>query len=226
MSDTIRTEERKLAAGDRVELYILDLAPIGVNRQLYFCDGNLNNFQPIYFQGIKYEPWGIEAKGFELNGSSLPNPTLAVRNYQSAITQTMQGLQGLIGARLTRKRTFSKFLDGQPQANPTQEYSPDIFYLGRKSQEDQDTVGWELQSIMEFRSVKIPVRQVQQNTCSHEYRGPDCGYTGPYRDKDGNLTAHASDDECSYLIKTGCKPRFGAHAVLPFGGCPGARRYT
>ncbi len=52
------------------------------------------------------------------------------------------------------------------------------------------------------------------------YRGPDCGYTGPYFDIDGNPTDDPARDECDGCLGTGCIPRFGEGNQLPFGGFP------
>ena len=52
------------------------------------------------------------------------------------------------------------------------------------------------------------------------YCGPDCGYTGPYFDIDGNPTDDPARDECDGCLGTGCIPRFGEGNQLPFGGFP------
>ncbi|ATV18024.1 hypothetical protein CFN58_28455 [Pseudomonas avellanae] len=55
---------------------------------------------------------------------------------------------------------------------------------------------------------------------SYAYRGPNCGYTGPYVDKDGLPTDDPELDTCNGLLTTGCTAHFGAGNELPFGGFP------
>jgi len=50
------------------------------------------------------------------------------------------------------------------------------------------------------------------------YRGPNCGYTGPYVTKDGIVTDNPELDECDATLGKGCIPRFGEGNPLPFGG--------
>ncbi|MNO03148.1 Phage minor tail protein L [compost metagenome] len=52
------------------------------------------------------------------------------------------------------------------------------------------------------------------------YRGPNCGYTGPYFDLDGNATDDPAKDQCNGCLDSGCTVRFGQGNQLPFGGFP------
>jgi phage-related protein len=84
----------------------------------------------------------------------------------------------LVGAKVTRRRTLQKYLDGSPQADPLQEFPVDIFYIERKTQETALAITWQLSSILDLEGVRLPRRVITQNLCLWKYRGSECGYTG------------------------------------------------
>lgn len=107
-----------------------------------------------------------------------------------------------------------------PTADPTQILDKEIWTVDRKSNENSIFMEWELTAPFDLRGVKIPRRQCVQNMCNWKYRGPECGYTGTaYFDiKDGQVL-DPSRDICGKRLSS-CKKRFGATAVLPYGGFP------
>jgi lambda family phage minor tail protein L len=125
------------------------------------------------------------------------------------------------------RHTLVRYIDavnfpaGNPEADPTQE-SIEVWYLDQKTNEDGETVSWELASPGDVGGESVGR---QMTTLCHwcltgGYRGPNCGYTGPYFDKDGNPTDNPELDECNGLLTSGCEPRWGANNELPFGGFP------
>jgi hypothetical protein len=84
----------------------------------------------------------------------------------------------LVGAKVTRRRTLQKYLDGSPQADPLQEFPIDIFYIERKTQETALAITWQLSSILDLEGVRLPRRVITQNLCLWKYRSSECGYTG------------------------------------------------
>ena len=64
------------------------------------------------WQGNKYAAYPISAEGFEYSGKgALPRPTLTVANITSLISGVIESYDGLIGAKVIRKKTFAKYLD-------------------------------------------------------------------------------------------------------------------
>ncbi len=134
---------------------------------------------------------------------------------------------GVAGCKLTRIRTFARFLDavnfpgGNPAADPTQALPPEIWYIDRKAGEDGQTMSFEIAASLDLVAVKLPRRQFIQNCCTWVYRGADCGYAGPpVADIGGNPTSVAAQDACGKRLSD-CILRFGPNAVLPYGGFPG-----
>lgn len=207
----------------QIELYTLDLNPIGVNQLVHFCNWNQTSGANVSFAGVEYAAYPIQASGFELSGrGQLPTPTLQVSNVFRDITKLILDYDDLVGAKLTRRRTFAKYLDGQPQADSTKEFDPDIYYVERKASENKLTVSFELSAALDLGDFRLPARKIVANACPWRYRSPECGYAGgPVADKQDRPTSDPALDDCSKLI-SGCRLRFGFYGVLNFGGFPGA----
>lgn len=230
-TNTLQAEVMKLAPDALIELYILDLNTIGVAAIEYFHCGTNENRQPVVFQGITYQPFPVQVTGFEMNGQGqLPTPKLAVSNTNGAISQTILQYQDMVGAKVTRKRTFAKFLDGEPDANPTQEFPLDVYYVGRKTAENGDIVQFDLVSTFDLTGITLPSRQIIQNSCTWVYKSAECSWvpvTGYYFDANDQPVLPGADICGKRLDSCKCRfARFGTNPDLPFGGFPGVRRYV
>ena len=103
---------------------------------------------------------------------------MTVANVLGTFTQVISELDDLVGARVVRRRTLGKYLDGEPGADPLQEFPIDIFFIERKTQENSMIISWELASALDLEGLKLPRRIITQNYCQWRYRGSECGYTG------------------------------------------------
>lgn len=221
---TVYADVQRLEPGAEVELFAIDASSItgSTADNIYFH--GYTQVGPILWQGQEYSPWPIIAEGFILDPQKPPVPTLSVGNVDGSITALCLNYQDLVGALLTRHRTFAQYLDGQPGADPTQEFPPDKWYLERKSSEDKDVVSWELASALDFGTQQLPGRQIIANMCTWlqrgGYRGPYCGYNGPpVAMADGTPTTDPTKDACGGRLSD-CELRFGVNNQLPYGGFP------
>lgn len=227
---TVASDVQVLEPGALVELYVLDGTEIGAGVTRFHGH---NHAESIWFQGFEYLPWPIEAEGFARTSSSTPTPTLTVSNYEGRITALCMAYQDMVGALLTRKRTLVKYLDPQsfpgdvnPDADPTQEFQPEIWIVERKAYEDRDKVQFELASAMDLEGQQLPARIIISARCLWlsigGYRGEYCTYAGGAVAKaDDTPTAVLAEDKCGGRVSS-CKLRFGADAELPFGSFPAA----
>lgn len=80
-------------------------------------------------------------------------------NVDGSITALCLSYQDLVGAVLTRHRTLGKYLDAanfggtNATADPTQELTPDKWFIERKSTETAEVVQFELSSALDFGQV-------------------------------------------------------------------------
>jgi lambda family phage minor tail protein L len=182
----------------------------------------------IWWQGNEYSAWPLQIDGIEANGDGTAvRPKLSVGNVNGRITALCLAFEDLLEFKLTLRHTLGRYLDvvnfaaGNDEADPTQE-SIEVWFLDQKTNEDGENVTWELASPGDVGNESIGR---QMTTLCHwcltgGYRGPDCGYTGPYIDKDGKATDDPAKDQCDGTLVRGCDPRFGQANQLPFGGFP------
>lgn len=225
---TIAADIQKLEPGTIVELFDLDLTGIGSAAHFRFHAGKNGLINNIVWQGIEYSAFPVEADGFELTGNGqMPRPRISVANVTGIVSAALRDFNDLVGAKVTRKRTLSKYLDAvnfpggvNPTADPGQEFADEVFFIDRKASENKITVTFELASPWDVQGVKLPRRQCIANTCTWKYRSAECGYAGgPVADKNDNPTANSNLDACGKRL-TSCRLRFGTYAELPFGAFP------
>jgi lambda family phage minor tail protein L len=159
---------------------------------------------------------------------------------EGQITALNAQLQDLVGAKVVRKRTFARYLDGQPEADPTAEFPDDVYFVERKAKDAGGVIEYELAGVYDMEGVVLPRRQVISNVCpawvryrkwdpaagSFDYsEAGDCGYTGAAMfDRLDQPVEDPAQDVCGRRLSS-CKKRFGENAQLSFGGFTGAGRF-
>lgn len=224
---SIEAEIQSLSPSAVLELFQVE-TPLGETFRFHAGTNQLRN--PVVWQGQTYSPVPAEAEGFNVTArGTLPRPKIRVANLEGVFSAAAMEHDDLIGCKVTRKRTFARFLDAvnfpgsiNPSADPNQHFADDVWYVEQKLSENRYVVEWELSSAFDLMGVMLPFRQVVQNTCTWRYRGPECSYTGQPFDKDENPCA-AGDDFCSKKLAA-CRVRHPSGSV-PYGGFPGAVRY-
>lgn len=165
-----------------VELFELDLSGItgDANDKYYFTANLMPDNTKISWKGQIYEPFPIEASGFErTTKGQIPTPELTVANVLGTLASVVNTFDDLVGAKVTRRRTLLKYLDGGTSPDPSQEFPDDEFYIERKISENSITITWQLASKIDLEGLQLPRRIITQNYCLWEYRGTECGYSGP-----------------------------------------------
>lgn len=198
-SEILHREVLKLNPSPVVELFELDVRPCAIDSVLYFQSISIQDalrfhngsggmrIEHVRFKNNAYQPLPIRVKGFEFLGTGEPpRPTLSIMNVGGFMSSLILQTKDLVGATLTRRRTFARFLDGSVDASPI-EYPPDIFRVVQKTREDRIMVEFELGSGLDLDGVKYPVRTITADYCQHVYRGPGCRFAGTYvvADRDG-----------------------------------------
>lgn len=225
----IQAELQSLTPNALIELFQLDTTVIGFGTVDYFFAGTDANRLPIVFQGLEYQPWPVQATGFEFTGQGVtPQPQFVVSNIAGIVSATALQLNDLVGAKVTRIRTFALFLDDQPTADPSQMLAPDIYYVNRKVSENGSQVVFELTTAYDTMGLQLPSRQILQNSCPWIYKSAQCSWVpqpGLYFDTTDAPQATIGGDQCGKRL-TSCQARFGTNATLPYGGFPGSRTYV
>ena len=240
----IASEVQKLNPSAVVELYELDTTNHVDGGVFRFHPGTSVVGGPVVWAGNTYIPFPIEVSGFEWKGSgTLPRPTIRVANVDGLMGEAVRQMEDLIGAKFSRLRTFVKYLDavnfpgGNPLADPTAEFSRDVFFVNRKTNENSVVIDFELATMLDVHGLKVPRRVMAPNVCTWRYRQEGCGYAGgPVATELDVPTTDPSLDRCGKRLES-CKLRFPerlnatvpvfpfnsstAGVGLPFGGFPG-----
>lgn len=164
----------------------------------------------VVWQGKTYYPAPIQAEGFESTSKGvLPRPTLSIASQSETgadqlalLKHEIRKLGDIINAKVTRRRTFAKYLDkinfayGQaslsekaqqlPQGyepDPYAELPKDIYFIERKTTENKNVLTYELSSVLDLEGIKIPKRVIVSDKCVWQYRGIGCWYQDAGEDK-------------------------------------------
>lgn len=227
---TIAADIQKLNPGKLVEMFVVDLNPIGVVETYYFANEANELGTNLVWQGQVYTKFPLEANGFEWNGQGKqPRPTVRVANVTGIMDALARANDDLVGAKFIRRRTFAKYLDAvnfaggvNATADPNVHFDDEIWFVDRKSSVNRVFVEWELASAADLSGIMLPRRQVIQNVCTWRYRSAECGYAGgAVANVNDVATGDLTQDACGKRLSS-CRLRFGASAALPFGGFPAA----
>jgi len=232
MTTPITAEIQSLSPSAIMEFFVLDMSNFEGGGVARFHAGTNKLQYPVWWQGVEYLPLPVEAEGFDVvTKGTLPRPKIRVANISGLFSAEVRQHDDLIGCKVTRKRTFARYLDAvnfpggvNADADPNQFLPDDIWFVDRKTAENRYVIEWELASAFDVQGVMLPFRQVIQNSCPWKYRGPECGWMGGYYGKDDKPAADAAHDYCAKRLSS-CKARFGTNN-LPFGGYPGAHRFN
>ena len=198
----------------------------GYNPDSPFDKFRFTNHVGIQFanQGYQSIPSQIDAIEFTSDGTQ-PEPTLSVGDPDGVITGLILLYNNMEGATVRITRTQKRYLDGQPEADPTAIVAQADFLIARREQHiPREVVVFVLANPIDIDGAKTPARICLRN-CVWRYRDPDtCGYTGEARFTLANQrTLDASQDKCAKSIAA-CRLRFGPNGVLRHGGFPGLQR--
>ena len=163
----------------------------------------------VTLDGKLYSKMAIESEGWEESSQGVsPRPRLTVANPRGALGQVIRAYRDLKGARVTRLKIFSDYLDDGASPSPGSYSSKDTFSVERKISETPEHIVLELAADLDVEGIQLPRHQVMGMTCGwRDYRGDGCGYTGTrYFDADDLPVGDPTKDICSRSL-VGCIKR-------------------
>jgi lambda family phage minor tail protein L len=196
----------------------------------------------VVWQNNTYYPAPILTEGFETSSKgTLPQPTLSIVSQSETgadqialLKHEIRKFGDIIGAKVTRRRTFAKYLDADnflPSArfihksalgqqlpvgyepDPYAELPTDVYYIERKISENKSAIKYQLSSVLDLEGIKLPKRMIVSDKCMWQYRGCGCWYqhaetlaNDPLTDKPELPTNNSKDGQnVPVLRKAGLK---------------------
>lgn len=145
--------------GEYVELFEIDATIIG-GTFTYITPNTLGGGN-IVWRGNTYIPCPVEGEGFEINKQGAPpRPTLRVSNINKLLLSSVIQLGDMVGAKVTRWRTFKQFLDGEVNADPNAHMAREVYYVYQKTAHNRTQIEWTLRSAMDVENLQLPGRQI------------------------------------------------------------------
>ena len=143
---------------------------------LFHGGNNMKDSLDIVWQSNTYTRIPVKAEGFKYTGKGkLPRPTITFSNLLGTITSILQltnqttAFSDLSGAKVTRRRTLSRFLDAtnfpsnvNPFGTPvaSSEFPREIYFIERKTAENRDVVQFEMVGSFDLFGVSAPKKLV------------------------------------------------------------------
>lgn len=231
---TFQTDIQKPVVGKLVELYEIDLRPLGGQYMRLTPSVSDVDSQPPVWRGQTYTIFPVEASGFETSGKGqFPRPLIRLSNALRLAEAAINEFGELLGAVVTRWRVFESNLDNGSDPDPDRHFPKEMFKINRRTAHNAVYIEFELASYIDQEGKQLPSRQIT-STCSHTYRvwNPEtedfdytnvtCPYFAPESFDNNENPVDRQNDKCSHKF-AGCRKRFGS-APLPFQGFLGLKR--
>ena len=172
----IAIEAHKLTPDSYVEFLQIDLTPINpANGILYYTNTPIENAASIQWKGQSYQyfPYNFSGITNKADGTGIERAKLSVSNVNRVLITAILSFGSLIGGVVKRERTFYKFTDGQPQANPLAAFPLEDYIIIQKSKQNRLVIEYTLSSFLDMPNAYLPARQMLRDTTD-----PDNSFPG------------------------------------------------
>ena len=134
----VKVDQQSLDAGSPViSLFELDATNQGASQPFYFTTGT-DAGNSVEFNSVSYFPLPVRFEGLSQSAEGVtPRPTLTISNITKIILAEVITYNDLIGAKLTRTKTFVKYLDGHSEADPTAKFVDEVFFVETKLKQNK-----------------------------------------------------------------------------------------
>lgn len=163
----ITIEGNKLTPDTYIELFDFDASYIGGTSSYYTNNSTGGGTTPLIWRANSYYPLPFEVTGTETrgDGTAQARPQIAVSNVDQFLMAAILSLGDLVGMRVTRWRTFYKFLDITNSPVPS---SPNIlmyfpletWIVTKKIAQSKSSIQLEMSSPLDRPGLKIPRKQI------------------------------------------------------------------
>jgi len=154
---TIKEQVKKPDVGAFVDLFHIDLTPIGQNQHFYMTP---SSHTPIVFGGITYNPFPIALTGKDNSLEGAPGRvTMRADNVTQMFAAAVLSYGDMVGGEVNYLRTLDRYLDGKPEADSTQHFPIQRYIILQKSAFSQQSIEFVLGTQVDRPGLMLPRRQ-------------------------------------------------------------------
>lgn len=129
-----------------VELYKVDCTALG-GAVYYVTPHTETSGAAVEWDGVTHNVLPISSTGWDISSSGTqPKPQITVSNITADFLAPIITLGDMVGAEVTRTRTFAKHLDGGSDPDTSVFFPVDRFLIEKKLKQDNIAVTWQLTS--------------------------------------------------------------------------------
>lgn len=155
---TIQEQVLNPFVGEIFEGYEIDLTPTGSPNVFHLSSTIREN---TVWQGNTYSPFPIQADGGKVEKSGAPSRiNLNVSNISKLLLAQISQYGDLVGANVTRWRTFKNYLDGQVDADPNQHFPVEKYVIIQKQSLNEEVIQFVMSSKFDRPGLQLPRRQI------------------------------------------------------------------
>lgn len=163
---TIKQRLSNHYVGDIIELYEIDLNPIGVSQIIRLTPHSESS---VVWRSNTYTPFAISTSGQDNATNQAPGRvTLSASTTSVLLTSTMIQYGDLVGATVRKWRTLTMYLDSMPTADPNQYFPVEDYIIIQRSTLSQDGVSWILANKLDNPRLLLPRRQCLKDVASRQ----------------------------------------------------------
>jgi lambda family phage minor tail protein L len=171
---------------------------------LRFHSGLDSSLGDIIFKGNSYSPLPVFLEGIDISSDNASaRPTLTLANVSNVLKDLLNDksftFENLIGKKLTRRKTFEKYLEGGSDAANPFEFPKVSYYIDRISSRTSIGVSFELASPYDVDGIKLPRRVTVGKYCSWMYQGYHTHAKGGCTWRLDNTTAQGGTPRVAYF---------------------------
>jgi len=172
VTNTVSSEIMQYELGGLVSLYELDTTVIGGIDVYHFTPDLNTNGTFITWQGYTFTQFPIEVAGVSWSGAGEQvRPKLRVSNVNKVLMAALNSLDDLVGAKLTRWRTFAQYLNG---VDDTKMLNEEIFVVRKKVEHTANLIEWEIGQLLDRPNFVLP-RRIMLRDGDEDVRFPGLG---------------------------------------------------
>lgn len=156
----------KFNIGTYVELIDLDLSPLtGDPNDVWYITTMTDEAQAgkfVVWRGEQYIAMPVSITGVSTaNSGAVPRANLLLSNVDKFMIGVIRslGLRDISGARVTRWRTLSTYLDNGATPDVNVHFPVELYIVTRMNKFDKDEISYTIGSVLDQPGLKLPKRQ-------------------------------------------------------------------